>query len=203
MTDSIRTLETLELVGGALCLDFVNTINSRLHLEHDYLMQYADLVGWANKVGILSPTQSNQLQKRAKQSEQEAENALIEAWKIREILYRMFSSTAKGSEPNKNDMELFIRAYGDAISHGHLRRKDNQYRATWNVDESSDALLWPIIHSAGDLLQSDDLAHVKECPGCGWFFLDTSKNQSRRWCSMNTCGARDKMRRYHKKKRTK
>jgi predicted RNA-binding Zn ribbon-like protein len=66
-----------------------------------------------------------------------------------------------------------------------------------------DAVLWPIIHSAGELFLSDELGHVKECPGCGWLFLDTSKNQSRRWCSMNTCGVRDKMRRYHKRQRAK
>ena len=203
MTDSIRSLETLELVGGALCLDFVNTINSRVDPEHDYLTHYSDLVGWANKVGILSPTQANQLQKRAKQNTEEADEALKAALDLRELLYRLFSSAAKGSEPNRKDIEFFIKTYGDAISHGQLLKQDNHYRTTWKLDESFDAVLWPIIHSAGELLKSEDITHVKECPGCGWLFLDTSKNQSRRWCSMNTCGARDKMRRYHKRQRAK
>ncbi|HEX6036227.1 MAG TPA: ABATE domain-containing protein, partial [Anaerolineales bacterium] len=65
MTEPTRTLETLELVGGALCLDFANTINSRLHPEHDYLLGYSDLLGWANKVGILSPAEAGQLKKEA------------------------------------------------------------------------------------------------------------------------------------------
>ena len=203
MTDSSRTLETLEIVGGALCLDFVNTINSRLMPEHDYLVHYSDLVGWANKVGILSPTQSNQLQKRAKQNVQKAENTLGEARMLRELLYRLFSNAAKGSEPNKKDMETFVISYGEAISRGQFLKTDDYYTTTWKVDEVSDALLWPIVHSAGELLLSSELRQVKECPGCGWLFLDTSKNQSRRWCSMNTCGARDKMRRYHKRQRAK
>jgi predicted RNA-binding Zn ribbon-like protein len=203
MIDSIRTLNTLELVGGALCLDFANTINSRRHPEHDYLIHYSDLVGWANKVGILSPTQTNQLRKRAKQNPDEAENALQKALSLRELLYRLFSSTAKGSEPNKKDMETFIPIYGEALSHGRLLKKDNHYTTTWNVDETFEAVLWPILHSAGELLLSEELGQVKECPGCGWLFLDTSKNQSRRWCSMNTCGARDKMRRYHRRQRAK
>jgi predicted RNA-binding Zn ribbon-like protein len=201
MTDSIRTLETLELVGGALCLDFANTVNSRPTPEHDYLLQYSDLVRWANKLGILSPTQSNHLQKRARQNVEEAEEALNTARRIRELLYRLFSNAAKGSEPAKRDIEMIIAAYGESIAHGQLTKEDNHYKTTWKVDEALDALLRPIVHSAGELLLSQELGQVKECPGCGWLFLDTSKNLSRRWCSMNTCGARDKMRRYHKRKK--
>jgi predicted RNA-binding Zn ribbon-like protein len=203
MTESTRTLETLELVGGTLCLDFLNTVNSRVHTEHDYLIQYSDLVMWASKVGILSPTQTNQLQKRARQNEEGAEDTLEKARRSREWLYQLFSNAAKGSEPSKKDMETFLAAYGEAISHGQLTKAGNHYATTWDVNETFDALLWPIIHSAGELLLSDELGHVKECPGCGWLFLDTSKNQSRRWCSMDTCGARDKMRRYHKRKQAK
>jgi predicted RNA-binding Zn ribbon-like protein len=203
MTDSIRTLETLEIVGGALCLDFVNTINSRVNPEDDYLIQYSDLVGWTKKVGILSPAQGDQLQKRAQQNAEEAENALQAARTLRELLYRLFSNATKGFEPNKKDLETFVSSYGEAISHGQFLKKEDQYTTAWKVDETFDALLWPIVHSAGELLLSSSLGQVKECPGCGWLFLDTSKNQSRRWCSMNTCGARDKMRRYHKRQRAK
>jgi predicted RNA-binding Zn ribbon-like protein len=201
MTESTRTLETLELVGGALCLDFANTINSRLHSEHDYLMQYSDLAGWAEKVGILSPTQASRLQKRAKQNPEAGAAALNEARRIRELLYRLFSAAAKGSKPNQKDLEMFVNAYGATFSRGQLIKEDNHFTTTWKLDETFDAVLWPIVYSAGQLLHKEDLRHVKECPGCGWLFLDTSKNQSRRWCSMNTCGARDKMRRYHKKRR--
>jgi predicted RNA-binding Zn ribbon-like protein len=203
MTDIIRTLETLEIVGGALCLDFVNTVNSRPMPEHDYLVDYSDLAGWANKVEILSPAQSNQLQKRAKRNVKEAENALQTARALRELLFQLFSNTAKGSELKNEDMVSFVRSYGEAISHARLIKKDDSYTTAWKVDQAFDAVLWPIVHSAGELLLSRELGQVKECPGCGWLFLDTSKNQSRRWCSMNTCGARDKMRRYHKRQRAK
>ena len=201
MADFVRTLETLELVGGALCLDFVNTINSRVNPEHDYLIGYSDVVGWANKAGLLSPAQASHLEKRANQNTQKTKNALHTARTLRELLYRLFSNATKGSEPNTKDMETFVAAYGKSITHAQLTRDDNHYTATWNVGETFDTVLWPIIHSAGELLLSDELGQVKACPGCGWLFLDTSKNQSRRWCSMNTCGARDKMRRYHKRQR--
>ena len=47
--------------------------------------------------------------------------------------------------------------------------------------------------------QSIDGALMKQCAddrGCGWLFLDTSRNQSRRWCSMKSCGNRAKVRRH-------
>jgi predicted RNA-binding Zn ribbon-like protein len=201
MSDTVRTLETLELVGGALCLDFANTVNSRPTPEHDYLMKYPDLVGWANKLGMVTPTQSRRLQNRAIENTEGSEEAIDTARRIRELLYRLFSSAAKGLEPDKKDMEMFVSLYGESVSQGQLMKEENHYKTVWKVDESFDALLWPIVHSAGELLLSEELGKVKECPNCGWLFLDTSKNQSRRWCSMNTCGARDKMRRYYGRRR--
>jgi predicted RNA-binding Zn ribbon-like protein len=203
MTDSVRNLETLELVGGVLCLDFVNTINSRRNPEHDYLMQYSDLVEWATKRDILSSTQNNQLQKRARQNLHEAENALLAARTLRDLLYRLFSKVAVGSEPHKKDLDIFTVFYGESIARGQFVKRETHYGTSWSFAEALESVLWPVIHSAGELLLSQELDQVKECPGCGWLFLDTSKNQSRRWCSMNTCGARDKMRRYHKKKSAK
>ena len=45
------------------------------------------------------------------------------------------------------------------------------------------------------------IARLHRCPGrdCGWVFLDTSGR--RRWCSMATCGSREKMRRMYARKR--
>ena len=192
-----RTLETLEIVGGALCLDFVNTINSRQTSEHDYLTVYSELANWGGKIGVLSAEQNDRLQKQARRDVEMAENALKRARGFRELLYRLFSKLARQSEPDKEDVASFVKFYGEAISHSQLVRTDNYFTHHWQVDQTYDAILWPIAHSAGQILLSNELMRVKECPGCGWLFLDTSKNQSRRWCSMNTCGARDKMRRYH------
>jgi predicted RNA-binding Zn ribbon-like protein len=67
------------------------------------------------------------------------------------------------------------------------------------AEKAGDALLrLRIVEAAGALLVSDAVARVKSCPTCGWFFLDVSKNQSRRWCSMDTCGAVAKARRYYR-----
>ena len=62
-------------------------------------------------------------------------------------------------------------------------------------------LLWPVARSAAELLAGDDLGRLKVCAGndCGWMFLDTSRSGRRRWCEMEVCGSRAKMRRYHQR----
>jgi len=199
----MRTLETLEVVGGAPCLDFANTINSRRQPVHDYLQTYSDLVAWAVKVGLLSAVKRNQLLRLAGKDSSNAERAFRKALMIRELIYRLFSRNARRAKPHQEDIEVLVESYAEAISHSLFVEQEGEFAIDWPKAKSLDAALWPILYSAGQLLLSKELMHVKECPTCGWVFLDTSKNQSRRWCSMNTCGARDKMRRYLRRARAK
>lgn len=197
MKDTKRTLETLEFVGGIMCLDFANTVNSRHELEHDYLASYSDLVNWAGKATILSPKQVKNLNQRAQLEAEKANVAVEKARDVRETIYRAFSAIASRSNPKEEDLGVLTRLYEEAIGNGRLVKVDDHFEFEWEPDKTFDALLWCIVSSAEKLLSVKEIDQVKECPGCGWLFLDISKNQSRRWCSMNTCGARDKMRRYH------
>ena len=63
--------------------------------------------------------------------------------------------------------------------------------------------LWPVVRSAADLLTGSSLERVKRCPGegCGWLFLDTSRNGSRRWCDMSSCGNRARVRAFAARQR--
>jgi predicted RNA-binding Zn ribbon-like protein len=67
-----------------------------------------------------------------------------------------------------------------------------------------EGLLWPIARSAAELLTGAQLARVKFCPGhgCGWLFVDRTRNGRRRWCEMEVCGSRAKMQRYHQRRRS-
>jgi predicted RNA-binding Zn ribbon-like protein len=56
-----------------------------------------------------------------------------------------------------------------------------------------------------ELVQTVDVHQLKACPldegGCGWLFLDRSRNGSRRWCTMEDCGAHAKARRLTERRR--
>ncbi len=49
-------------------------------------------------------------------------------------------------------------------------------------------MLHAIARSAAELLISPELGRVRQCAdtidGCGWLFLDTTRNRSRRWYDM-------------------
>jgi hypothetical protein len=65
---------------------------------------------------------------------------------------------------------------------------------------------WPAL--IGELLVTLADARIlgdrlKRCANsdCGWFFVDASRNQSREWCEMRTCGNRANLRRYRERLR--
>lgn len=127
------------------------------------------------------------------------------AIELRETMYRVFSAIANGSDPQADDVEALRVAYVGAMAHTQLLATPDGF--TWNwvkSEEALDCMLWPLVRSAIAVLTSDEVKRVKQCPGlgdCGWLFLDSSKNGSRQWCSMEGCGSRAKMRQQYARKR--
>jgi predicted RNA-binding Zn ribbon-like protein len=183
---SERTLANLELAGNALCLDFANTVNSRVRTVHDYLATDHDLLAWAVHAGALSDPAHG------------ARIPVLRAWELRDAVYATFSAVAAGRRPRKAELAAVSQAHATAMTRSVLTATSTGYVLTWPPPVDP---LWPVGRSAGELLLTADLDRIGECPGCGWLFLDTSRNGSRRWCSMATCGSRDKMSRYHHRAR--
>jgi len=126
---------------------------------------------------------------------------------LREAIYRVFSAIAGGSVPQSEDLGLIQNIFVEAIAHASLSPTAHEFSWVWRVEdkhgEELRQLLWPVANSAIELFtSSEELKRIKECPGCGWLFLDTSKNGNRRWCSMDECGSRAKMRRQYARKRS-
>ena len=195
------------LLGERLCLDFANTIEDRLgdHPE-DFLGSYADLVAWGRHGGVLTETDTRRLLLEAESQPDEADAVYRRALALREAVYETFREVAIGQSPLAADLDRVREEYLGALSQARLVPADGGYAWTWEGREPGlDRVLWFVARSAVDLLTGDDLARVKQCPGaddCGWLFFDTSKNGTRRWCSMEGCGSRVKMRRHYARRRT-
>ncbi|WP_442913751.1 CGNR zinc finger domain-containing protein [Lacrimispora sp.] len=56
--------------------------------------------------------------------------------------------------------------------------------------------------SFSTLISSEAVNHLKTCqnPECGWFFLDESKRENRKWCS-DTCATLMKDRRFRERQK--
>jgi predicted RNA-binding Zn ribbon-like protein len=196
-------IEQLDLIGGLACLDFVNTAGDHLSDQPgEWLLSYRDLLSWSRHAGILSGDEASQLERKAMSQPEAAEEALAQAVAMREAIYRLLLNTIRGQAPDPSDLAAFNRALAGAPPRaGVIYRADAYYWQMSADGDDLDGVLWRILWQAADLLTSDRLAQVKLCAGeaCGWLFLDASRNQSRRWCSMSDCGNRAKAKRYYRR----
>jgi predicted RNA-binding Zn ribbon-like protein len=196
-----RRLAALDFVGGNLSLDFANSINSRVAPVHDYLA-FDGVVAWAERAGLVTHEQARTIEQRVAGDRLAAAGALRSAHDLREAIYATFSAIAASSPPPSSAARRVLRAYGRAVTRGTLEHGSDGPRLEWSVASDPAAVLDPIAFAAGELLLANDRPLIKKCPGCGWLFLDGSRNRSRRWCDMQVCGSRDKMRRYYRWRRS-
>jgi predicted RNA-binding Zn ribbon-like protein len=125
------------------------------------------------------------------------------AIKLRVAVYQVFRAIARRELPNRRDLEVTAREHLDGLRSASLSGDGGQVGWAWDRDQP-DYPLAAIAVAAVELLTHCDPSRVKECPGagdCGWLSLDLSRNRSRRWCSMEGCGSRVKMRRQYARRR--
>ena len=195
---------SFELSGGCLALDFANTWEDRGRSETDKLGSYLDLVAFAGQAGILDRRQAETLVSRAHDRAAAAARALAASIELREAVYRIFSRQAAGASDDERDLERLSAAVARAAARLHLEADGGGFTWRWHgLETSLEAPLAPIARSAAELLTGGDLGRVRECDGarCTWLFQDSSRNRSRRWCSMESCGNRAKARRYYRRAR--
>ncbi|MDT8070067.1 MAG: ABATE domain-containing protein [Terriglobia bacterium] len=196
-----------ELTGGALCLDFANTMPDQKVPETraEKLLTYSDLLSWAVQTGQLTASDARKLMNAANHSQAKASAALRRARELRQAIYSIFSAIARESAPATKDLDVLNRFWKNASIHASVSHAGGKFQKTWVMDEDDalDRPLWPVAVSAADLLTSEDLAMARECASdrCSWLFLDNSRNKSRRWCDMKTCGNREKAKRHYEKSR--
>lgn len=197
------SIEHISRIGGHVVLDFMNTVGNHLG-DHpsDWLATYADLVIWSRNAGLITADEAEALTQRSNRHPEEAVAALVRAAALREALYRLLLCVIRGQTPAEADLAILNQTLAEAPVRTQIIPHDDHYH--WHLPyevTSLDHILWRLAWSAGDLLTSAQLAQVKVCEGdeCGWVFLDTSRNQARRWCSMADCGNRAKANRFYKR----
>lgn len=209
MADAFPGTERFDLDTGVLCLDFVNTLGGRYDDEPDDLLaRYADLLAFGVAAGSVEAGDARRLAALAERHPGVATRTLAGARAARETLFAIFSAVAASGVPQQADLDALAPWIGRAGSRQRLRVEGDAVVAAWApIDDSDPASLdyplWPVIHDAIDLLTHGDPSRVRECAAddCGWLFLDTSRNRSRRWCSMQSCGNRAKVSHFRERQR--
>jgi predicted RNA-binding Zn ribbon-like protein len=198
----MRTIENLQLDGGCLVFDFTNTVNTRRPApEHEYLKSFEDFLQWSAKVGALPKKKLQQLREHATRKQKLTSSAFRDVIDVRENLYQLFSSIAERKSPEASVVNAFNERLSLAFNKLNMRFSATGAEVYFNDDKLYlEEPVDVIMKAAYDILTEEDFLRIRECPRCGWLFLDTSKNGRRRWCNMNVCGSREKALEYYYRK---
>lgn len=200
------------------CLELLRTRGWEARDRDDDLLD-ADLrfLAWCRRQGVLGPGEARRLRELVKRNPpwwRELREAVRE---LRLLLHRIFLPVSAGELPAGEDLqalEAVLASHDQALALAGTPDGELAWRwrsaapaplPTRDVPRLGPAaaarIVGSIARSAADLLTSGELERVKVCDAhdCGWFFVDVSRNRSRRWCDMAGCGNRVKARRYRER----
>jgi predicted RNA-binding Zn ribbon-like protein len=195
----------LPLIGGRLCLDFCNTAELReTDRPLEFLQSPYSVLRWAAHAGMDTAEPSDG------QLESQLENLLENARTLREAIYNLFVGHMR-REPDRiaEALPIFNAMLHEAHTHRLLiqagdaetgdSKTELRFEWRWSQPASPRRVLWAVALSAAEILDSPDVERVRQCPGCGWLFVDQSRNRSRTWCDMQFCGNRAKAKRHYQR----
>jgi predicted RNA-binding Zn ribbon-like protein len=204
-TAPVRSLETYEWVGGHVALDFANTLSGTTTAHPgSHLQSYEDLLEWARRADLIGPVSTANLMAGSARAKAEA---LKEAQALVLSLRTLFLAAAHHAVLPQASLDHLNGLVQKTAAWRRIAACDDEGRKVscgWDFQGAPPiAVLGPIVWRAVELLEYGPLDRVKECGAddCGWMFLDTSKNRSRQWCSMQTCGNVSKVRRFRGRQR--
>jgi predicted RNA-binding Zn ribbon-like protein len=182
----------LELFGGVACLDFANTVDGRATAHPEELLHsYADLSAWSAYAGLIDSRTATRLARSGTAADLRA--AIV----LREAIFEVFAALGHGQTAPAAALATVQGHYADAMAVARLAPGTDGYDWRFAGDDPRRAW-WPAAVSAVRLLTSGPLDRIKVCAaeaGCVGLFLDTTKNRSRRWCTMDGCGVDAKVQR--------
>src|SRR5215469_12384420 len=165
MTNSKGHRFKFDLSGGLLCLDFANTVSRRKVPGKvcDHLASYSDLLAFAAQSRYFPAEFVRKLTAASQATPQAAAGAVEIAHRLREAIYRTFLACVDGRPATADDLKLIQNITVEGWKHSSLTKIGPGYRWLMRRDETAqfDGVLWPIAHSAADLLTSDRLKKVR------------------------------------------
>lgn len=127
-----RSFSSLRLLGGCLCLDFVNTMNWRYpKSEGEYLYGYSDLLNWSQHVRIATLNEVATLSREFAKHPASAEMIFHEAIQLRETLYRVFVGVIHKQAPTENDLALINTVLSEALSNLMIQPINTEFQWQW------------------------------------------------------------------------
>lgn len=205
-------MEEPRLVGGHVALDLINSVAPRGAGDAiDFIATPQALLRWARRVDLITAAEADTVTAAWAAAPPSAGQALAAAVDVREAAYAVLlvalGLPGPASEGAAAELERLVLRWSAATARSTLRLGDEGDPPAVLTIGAPGPLLIPdrLAHAAVDLVRTADPAQLRVCPlaegGCGWLFLDRSRNHSRRWCAMEDCGTQAKSRRLTTRRR--
>ena len=187
-----------------LCINFVNTVSWRGKPKPDeYLPNLESWLEWIREEGLASEDAVHELESK---SEEEAAIGFERAIEFREALYNFLKAFGRSEDPSAKDRVLVQEVLGKAMSRLKLSEGERGWAFELEAGPNDwEAPLYPCALSAAQLVAGPWAKRLRVCnrPECEWLFMDNTKNRSRKWCDMKTCGNVVKARRSYARRKAK
>jgi predicted RNA-binding Zn ribbon-like protein len=190
-------------IGNHRMLDFLNTEVAVEGAPRELLAGANDLLDWLVQAGAVDRAAARDA--KARWGTGRAGEALVrQARALRTSLRRIADAAAAGRPVPRAALASInaMLARGATVDRVVPQAADGfATRRNLRVREPAD-LLVPIAEAAADLVCHADLRRVRRCahPACILYFLDGTKNGTRRWCDMRTCGNRANAAAYYRRR---
>ncbi|MFC7310766.1 CGNR zinc finger domain-containing protein [Streptomyces monticola] len=167
---------------GALCLELLITGGPGEFARYESLHTPVDLLHWvavSRLPGGLEPTVT------------EAELEQIRT--VRDALFRLTAARAHARALNPDDLDAVNAA---AAGPPLAARIESDGTRAWGPGATGARLLSTVARDAVELFTGPHADRIRECGAhnCRLLFVDTSRPGRRRWCAMEHCGNRHKVR---------
>ncbi|MBK9519863.1 MAG: CGNR zinc finger domain-containing protein [Anaeromyxobacter sp.] len=192
--------------AGDLGLDFVNTLERHAgRAPEEVLTSWRELVDWAARAGVAGPQVAGRLRALGVGDRRTAQAVFRRALQLRDCLYELVTAHLARRRPRTVHLRRFNGFLAEAQAAVVLRAAAGGLAFDLPVTaERPASLLGPVVMAAARLLTSPEtVALIRRCDAenCRQFFVDRSKNHSRRWCDMKLCGNRAKAREFYRQHR--
>ena len=189
-------------LGNQPTLDFVNTRPVQDGQAMELLADFKAVLRWFRAADLLTSQQARGLQQKWEHSPQ-AEQTVEALRALREQLRKEIMVWEGGGKPHRTILEELNHLMAQHPMRTRLRKAAGKGWTTELYFEPRQAqdLFAPLAHSAATLFVDVESRRVRQCAHCVLHFHDTSKKGTRRWCSMQLCGNRQKVAAYAARQR--
>ena len=154
MTGNKRDAGNLKLLGGRLCLDFVNTLDWRgTDNPQEFLNTFHDLAIWSRYVGLCTHQEFRQLSLMADRSKKDAKKVQSRAVKLRETIYRIFSANIENRDLTNEDLKSFNTNFARSMKTSQITK--TRVGFTWDTTGDKTKLDWILMGAYADIPAPD------------------------------------------------